>query len=93
MLGILILTSNALSYAHAHGVVHRDIKPENVHIGAYGEVTLLDWGIAKVWNEKEDLRQQHEVLTDVNQRPGTPLYMAPEQVRGGGDDMDQTTDV
>ena len=52
MLGVLILTSNALSYAHAHGVVHRDIKPENIHIGAYGEVTLLDWGIAKSLERK-----------------------------------------
>ncbi|MDC0935418.1 serine/threonine-protein kinase [Pirellulales bacterium] len=93
MIGVLIQTSNALSYAHAHGVVHRDVKPENIHIGAYGEVMLLDWGIAKVWNEEDDVSQQHEVLTDVNQRPGTPLYMAPEQVRGGGDEIDQRTDV
>ena len=93
MLGVLIQTCNALAYAHAHGVVHRDVKPENIHIGAYGEVMLLDWGIAKVWNEEADVRHRHEVLTDVNQRPGTPLYMAPEQVRGGGDEIDHRTDV
>ncbi len=96
LLGILIQVCNALSYAHAHGVVHRDVKPENVHIGAYGEVILLDWGVAKVWaldDELEHAIMEHEELTDVGQRPGTPLYMSPEQVRGGGDEIDGRTDV
>ena len=96
MLGVIIQICNALSYAHDHGVVHRDIKPENIQIGSYGEVILLDWGVAKVWatdNEEPDLeRTQHEELTDVGQRPGTPLYMSPEQVRGGGE-IDARTDV
>jgi len=96
-LGILIQVCNALSYAHDHGVVHRDIKPENVHIGSYGEVILLDWGVAKVWaHEDDDLEQalmEHEELTDIGQRPGTPLYMSPEQVRGGGAEIDGRTDI
>jgi serine/threonine protein kinase len=97
MLGILIQVCNGLSYAHAHGVVHRDIKPENILVGAFGEVVVLDWGVAKVWAEGGDdaSRQmmEHQVLTDVNQRPGTPLYMSPEQVRGGGAEIDARTDV
>jgi serine/threonine protein kinase len=97
MLGVLIQVCNGLAYAHAHGVVHRDVKPENILIGAFGEVVLLDWGVAKVWADAESESQsqvmQHQVLTDVNQRPGTPLYMSPEQVRGGGDDIDARTDV
>lgn len=95
MLGLLIQVCNALAFAHAHGVVHRDVKPENIIIGSFGEVMLIDWGVAKVWNEEstESELQRHEVLTDVNQRPGTPLYMAPEQVRGGGDDIDGRTDI
>lgn len=94
MLGVLVQLASGLDYAHAHGVVHRDVKPENVLVGAFGEVVLLDWGVAKVWNDdSEHERMQHEVLTDVNQRPGTPLYMSPEQVRGGGDDIDARTDV
>lgn len=96
LLGILIQVCNALSYAHDHGVVHRDVKPENVHIGAYGEVILLDWGVAKVWaldDELEHAIMEHEELTDVGQRPGTPLYMSPEQVRGGGGEIDGRTDV
>ncbi len=95
MLGLLIQVCNTLAYAHAHGVVHRDIKPENIQIGSFGEVTVLDWGVAKVWSSNDsDIREmEHEVLTDVGQRPGTPLYMSPEQIRGGGDNIDARTDV
>jgi eukaryotic-like serine/threonine-protein kinase len=95
MLGIIIQVCNALSYAHVHGVVHRDVKPENILIGSYGEVILLDWGVAKVWaNDDTELHEmEHEVLTDASQRPGTPLYMSPEQIRGGGENIDGRTDV
>jgi serine/threonine protein kinase len=97
MLGVLVQVCNGLAYAHAHGVVHRDVKPENILVGAFGEAVLLDWGVAKVWamdaREEQARVMQHQVLTDVNQRPGTPLYMAPEQVRGGGAEIDERTDV
>ena len=97
MLGVLIQVCNGLDYAHVHGVVHRDVKPENILVGAFGEAILLDWGVAKVWASPEEeevsARMEHEVLTDLNQRPGTPLYMSPEQVRGGGGAIDQRTDV
>jgi len=97
MLGLMIQVCNALAYAHAHGVVHRDVKPENILIGSFGEVMLLDWGVAKVWASEEDDSQhgmmEHEELTDMGQRPGTPLYMSPEQVRGGGEAIDARTDV
>jgi serine/threonine-protein kinase len=96
MLGVLLQVCHCLAYAHAHGVVHRDVKPENILVGAFGEVMLLDWGVAKVWADEagDDQRQRiaHEVLTDAGQRPGTPLYMSPEQVRGGAD-IDHRTDV
>jgi serine/threonine protein kinase len=97
MLGVLVQVCNGLSYAHVHGVVHRDVKPENILVGAFGEAVLLDWGVAKVWamerDDAEDRVMRHQVLTDVNQRPGTPLYMSPEQVRGGGAEIDGRTDV
>ena len=52
---ILEQVCHALHYAHKHGVIHRDIKPENVLIGAFGEVLVLDWGLAKVWKESEGI--------------------------------------
>lgn len=77
LLGILTQIGDALNYAHVRGVVHRDIKPENIIVGMFGEVTLIDWGAAKIWglpNEGDE--------TTPGQRGGTPLYMSPEQVTG-----------
>lgn len=89
LLDVLIQAGNAVSFAHAHGVIHRDLKPENILVGMYGAVYLMDWGIAKVWgmpNESfvEDFGPQSDMyqrLTVSGQRPGTPLYMSPEQIR------------
>lgn len=90
----------AVHYAHERGVVHRDIKPNNVMLGAYGEVYLLDWGVAKVAGEpEEDLRSSErairvkrgEALTEVGDVMGTPSTMAPEQAIGAT--VDARTDV
>lgn len=74
-LQILVRVCHAIEFAHDRGVVHRDIKPENVMIGAYGEVYVLDWGIA--------LRLVEDHTADTAKAAGTPAYMAPEQVGGG----------
>ena len=50
LINVIIQIANALEYAHSHRVIHRDIKPENILVGPFGEVLLLDWGLAKVWN-------------------------------------------
>lgn len=74
---------DALSYAHARGVLHRDVKPENVMLGAFGEVYLLDWGVAV---RKVDVLSDDAVV-------GTPVYMAPEMLAPGTHPLDERTDV
>ncbi|HSL72451.1 MAG TPA: serine/threonine-protein kinase [Longimicrobiales bacterium] len=86
-----------LAFAHEHDVVHRDLKPDNIMIGAFGEVLVLDWGVAKVLGTPE--LQTHAVATRAHGDTlpgtvvGTPGYMAPEQARGNAREADARADV
>jgi serine/threonine protein kinase len=72
-LRILMRVADAVAFAHSRNVVHRDLKPENIMLGAFGEVLVMDWGLALVTSEGVDSRAG---------MGGTPSYMAPEMVLG-----------
>jgi tRNA A-37 threonylcarbamoyl transferase component Bud32 len=93
---------DALSHAHARRVLHRDLKPENIMIGAFGEVLVMDWGIARRIDAEDtlatDLRSHHlnespAGLTQFGSALGTPPYMSPEQARGENSRLDQRSDL
>ncbi len=103
LINVTIQIAHALEYAHNHRVIHRDIKPENILVGPFGEVLLLDWGLAKVWNpdgSSEEVEEKRTVMsnkkvssfTDLNQLQGTLSYMSPEQINRDPD-IDYRSDI
>lgn len=86
LIRIFLSICQAIAYAHSQSVLHRDIKPENIIIGTYGEVLLLDWGLAKIISASEDNEdtkiKNAEDSTLVGKIVGTLGYMAPERALG-----------
>ena len=92
----------AVAFAHAHGIIHRDLKPQNVMVGPFGEVLVMDWGVAKIVGEAaRSLGADAGAGAVSSAAPstghgvvlGTPGYMAPEQAAGDPSLVDARADV
>jgi len=105
-LRIFLRICDAVAFAHTRGVLHRDLKPANVMVGPFGEVLVMDWGLAKIvatpvdaatgsitGSDHSDKVQGASVVTDHGRVMGTPGYMPPEQARGEVGSLDQRSDI
>jgi serine/threonine protein kinase len=109
MLTIFQKVCDAIAFAHSKGVIHRDLKPENIMLGDFGEVLVMDWGLAKVLPSRASSEPRTGTLQSVAQTllrarrvdtatmtgsiMGTPQYMAPEQARGEVETLDGRADI
>jgi len=102
LLQIFLKVCDGVAFAHSKGVIHRDLKPENVMVGKFGEVLVMDWGLAKV-KGREDSAKDELVATIRSEKEtgrslagevmGTPSYMPPEQANGEIDRIDEKSDL
>jgi len=108
-LRLFLRICDAAAFAHARGVLHRDLKPANVMVGSFGEVLVMDWGLAKILQEptaaeetvvvssqkkiSSEEETQATVVTGHGTVMGTPGYMSPEQERGETEQIDARSDI
>ncbi|MCJ8328787.1 MAG: cyclic nucleotide-binding domain-containing protein [Lentisphaeria bacterium] len=103
LLTIFRKVCDATAFAHSNGVIHRDIKPDNILVGAFGEVLLVDWGLARR-EDQEELPSYETGFLDATGSAsvtktrdgivkGTPAYMSPEQALGDVENVDRRSDI
>ncbi|MBD3673274.1 MAG: serine/threonine protein kinase [Planctomycetaceae bacterium] len=102
LLTAFVSVCQAIAFAHSREVIHRDLKPENIALDDFGQVVVLDWGLAKMTGLSEIEQSTHDMekhnidrsdMTLAGQVLGTPMYMAPEQAAGRIDEIDEKTDI
>ncbi len=102
-LNLFLKICDGLAFAHSRGVLHRDMKPDNIMVGDFGEVYIMDWGLARITDRSDDRQagvtirdadDNHESLNTLDGSIlGTPAYMPPEQARGQVDELDERSDI
>ncbi len=104
VLNIFLKICDGIAYSHSKGIIHRDLKPDNIMVGDFGEVYVMDWGLAKILGEEDDEYRYGLVIDNSGDRDGTmktmtgsvvgtPVYMPPEQARGLVGRMDERSDI
>ena len=97
LIGIFLSTCNAVAFAHSRGVMHGDLKPGNIMIGKYGEVLVMDWGLAHDDSDEGDEALREALIPEsgnaVSDIGGTPAYMAPEHVTGEYSTPDRKSEI
>jgi len=99
LLGVFLTACQAVAYAHTRRVLHRDLKPDNIMLGDFGEVLLMDWGVARMLDDApeellEVVRDGASLLkTADGAMVGSPAYMAPESLQGQTDEVGLPSDV
>lgn len=105
LLAVFLGACQAIHYAHSRGIVHRDLKPAKIMIGDFGEVIVIDWGLAKRLHAKDDpyenapasayalANRAGDESTQAGTSLGTPAFMAPEQAVGNSFEIGPATDV
>ena len=102
LLQIFIKVCEAVAFAHNRGVIHRDLKPSNIMVGEFGQVYVMDWGVARLLPSREDLSERAAAISShlegsIDEQPGniigTPRYMPPEQIQGLHEQVDDRSDI
>ncbi len=103
LLEMFLKLCEGITFAHSRGVIHRDLKPANIMVGRFGEVQIMDWGVAKIVARSDKDAHEKAVISDrmessfgatmVGAIVGTPSYMSPEQAKGETDALGIDSDI